>query len=269
MTSHIFLALGMWKETVDANIAAIAAVDRARKGTNPLRCGHYPSWLEYAYLQLGQNDKARAAVVSCRGAFESAATMDHAGMSMDPDSSLIGSFANMRLRYLIDSGDWKGEAAGWSAPQTAGPGARFDFAFAQAMREITQHGDAARQSLTELEAAAREVKDIETKRSDADPSYRVRPDVLLAEARGLWAEQENDLATAEKLLRQAISLEETLPVAFGPPTIDKPSHELLGEFLLRHNRKDEARAEFEKALARTPGRRLSEQGLKVASGTGP
>jgi len=30
MTSHIFLALGMWKETVDANIAAIAAVRRIK-----------------------------------------------------------------------------------------------------------------------------------------------------------------------------------------------------------------------------------------------
>jgi len=63
-------------------------------------------------------------------------------------------------------------------------------------------------------------------------------------------------------LLQAVSLEDKLPIAFGPPTIDKPSHELLGEFLLRRSRKDEAHAEFEKAVARTPGRRLTEQGFE-------
>ena len=257
MTSHIFLALGMWQETVGANIAAIAAVDRARKGTGPLRCGHYPSWLAYAYLQLGQMDKARAAVVSCRAALESETAMDHPGHSMDPDNSLSGSFVNMQLRYLLDSGDWKGEIAGLPLPKTAGPGARLDFAFARAMSELRQnHGGAARQALAELETAAREVRDLETKRGDADPSYRVRPDILVLEAQALLGEQENDLSGAEKLLRQAVGLEETLPIAFGPPTIDKPTHELLGEFLLRRGRKDVAHAEFERALARTPGRRL-------------
>src|SRR5262249_27414781 len=123
---------------------------------------------------------------------------------------------------------------------------------------------AARQSLAELEGIAREVKDTETKAADPDPTYRVRPEIVILEARALMAEQENDLAGAEKLLRQAVALEETLPIAFGPPTIDKPTQELLGEFLLRRGRKDEARLEFEKALARTPGRRLPLAGLSAS-----
>ena len=268
MTSHIFLALGMWPESVDANIAAIAAVDRQRKaeGKEPLCCGHYPSWLGYAYLQLGQMDKAKSALALCRSALESEAATDHPGHSLDPDESLSGSFANMRLRYLLDTGDWTGEVAGWPLPKTAGPGARLDFAFAQAMGEVAQgHLEAARQDLGELEAVGREVADFETKRANPDPSYRLRPGIFLLEARALLAEHEGDLAGAEKLLRQAVGLEETLPIAFGPPTIDKPTHELIGEFLLRHGRKDEARAEFEKALTRTPGRRLAEQGFAATS----
>jgi len=66
-------------------------------------------------------------------------------------------------------------------------------------------------------------------------------------------------------LLQAVSLEEKLPIDFGPPTIDKPTHELLGEFLLRRDRKDAAHAEFEKAVARTPGRRLTVQGFEATS----
>ncbi|HEY6244228.1 MAG TPA: hypothetical protein VIX17_09790 [Pyrinomonadaceae bacterium] len=262
MTSHIFLALGMWKETVDANIAAIAAANRQRQGRSPIRCGHYPSWLGYAYLQLGQLDKAKVALSACRAALESQTTMDHNSHSMDPDTSLTGSFANMLLRYQIDGGDGSGEISEWTLPRTAGSGARLDFVFARLMNEVSQKNvAAARQSLTELEATAREAKDALTKANDPDPTYRVRPDIVLLEARALIAEQENDLAGAEKLLRQAVALEETLPIAFGPPTIDKPTYELLGEFLLRRGRKDEARAAFQRALARTPGRRLPLAGL--------
>src|SRR5260370_15270738 len=85
MTSHIFLALGMWPEVVEANIAAIADVDRVRKaaGKGPSGCGHYPSWLGYGYLQLGQMNKARSPVASCRAAVESQAALASPGMSMD------------------------------------------------------------------------------------------------------------------------------------------------------------------------------------------
>jgi tetratricopeptide (TPR) repeat protein len=270
MTSHIFLALGMWPEVVQANIAAIADVDRVRKaaGKGVVGCGHYPSWLGYAYLQLGQMDKAKSAVALCRTALESEAAMDHPGMSMDPDASLTGAFANMRLRYLLDTGDWTGEIAGWTLPKTANPGARLDFAFARAMGEIKQgHRAAARQALVELEAVGREVIDIKTKSGDSDPSYRVRPEIFLFEAQALLAEQEGDFAGAQRLLLQAVGLEDKLPIAFGPPTIDKPTHELLGEFLLRRGRKDEAHAEFAKAVARTPGRRLPEQGFAATAGS--
>ena len=268
MTSHIFLALGMWPEVVHSNIAAIAALDRVRKSTGkgPARCGHYPSWLGYGYLQLGQLEKARSTVAACRASVESQAAMDHAGMSMDPDSSPLSSFANMRLRYLLDTGDWTGEIAGWTVPKSAGAGARLDFAFARAIGEITQgRRDVARQAISDLEAVGREVADIKTKSADPDPSYRVRPEIFLLQARALLAEQEGDFAGAERLMLQAVGLEDKLPIAFGPPTIDKPSHELLGEFLLRRGRKDEAHAEFEKAVARTPGRRLTEQGFVATS----
>jgi tetratricopeptide (TPR) repeat protein len=268
MTSHIFLALGMWPETVDANIAAIADVDREfkSKGKTAPGCGHYPSWLGYAYLQLGQMDKAKGALGSCRTTFAAQATMAHPGHSMDPDDSLAGSFADMRLRYLLDSGDWSGEIAGWTLPNTAGAGARLDFAFARVMSEIMQrHGPAAREALTMLESVGREATDIETKRGDPDPTYRMRPEIFILEARGLLTEQDGDFASAEKLLRQAVGMEEKLPIAFGPPTIDKPTHELLGEFLLRRGRKDEAHSEFEKALARTPGRRLAAQGFDATA----
>jgi hypothetical protein len=151
--------------------------------------------------------------------------------------------------------------------QTAGVGARLDFAFAKVLREIELSKPAeVQQALAELEAVSREVAELETKRANPDPSYRLRPAIFLLEARSLFAEHEGDLVSAEKFAREAVAIEETLPIAFGPPTVDKPTHEFLGEFLFRRGRKDEARAEFANALARTPGRRRSQQGLAAAAG---
>lgn len=272
MTSHIFLALGMWPATVDANLAAMAAMNRARKskGEEPLHCGHYESFLDYAYLQLGQVDNARNTLSTCRTTVETQGATEHPSHSIDPDDSLSGSYANLRLRYLLDTGEWSGEVAGWQLPKTAGPGAHLDFAFAHALGEIAQgHIVAAQESLREFEAVARAVIDIETKRGDSNPTYRVRPKIMLLETRGLLAEKEKDFAGAEKCLREAVTLEETLPIAFGPPTIDKPTHELLGEFLQRRERTSEAHAEFERAFARTPGRRIAKRGFDATSAPHP
>jgi tetratricopeptide (TPR) repeat protein len=268
MTAHIFLALGMWSDTVDANIAAIAAVNRLRRsaGKDPIGCGHYPSWLGYAYLQLGQMEKAKDALAVCRASMEKTAALEKPMQSMDPDDSTMSSFANMRLHYLIDTGNWNDAVVNGPLPTSMGQGALLDFAFARAMGEVMQgHVAAARDALGELESVASKVIDVERKRGDADPSYRVRPEIFLLEVRGVLAEQEKDLVGAEKLLRQAVTVEESLPIAFGPPTIDKPTNELLGEFLLRRGRTDEAHKEFEKALAQTPGRRLSARGFAATA----
>lgn len=268
MTSHIFLALGMWTETIDANVAAIAAVNRARAavGKKPVGCGHYASWLEYAYLQLGNVESAKNTLLACRATMQAALPLDHTAHSMDPDDSVIGSFANMRLRYLLETADWSGEVAAWSVPPNAGPGARLDFAFARALAEIAQgHIPVARNAMAELETVSHSVVAWETKQNDPDPTDRVRPVIILDEAQALMAEQEHHPANAEKLLRQAVALETALPTAFGPPTIDLPTHQLLGEFLLRHGQRTEARTEFAKALAAAPKRRLAEKGLQTAS----
>ncbi|MGE0815008.1 MAG: hypothetical protein AB7O28_04300 [Vicinamibacterales bacterium] len=263
MTSHIFLALGMWQQTVDANLAANAAVKRMR-GADP-GCGHYPTWLGYAYLQLGQVDLARQALAGCDA--RAASSPDAAPvMSMDPDNSRAGSLANMRLRYLVDTADWTGEAAGMALPPNAGPGARLDFAFADGLRAIgLKDAAGARQALQRLDAAARDVVALETRRADPDPTYRVRPDIFVLEIQGLLAELEGDAGAARAKLAEAAGKEQTLPIAFGPPTIDKPTLELFGEFLLRQGSPGEARTAFERALARTPGRRLALHGLETAA----
>ena len=52
---------------------------------------------------------------------------------------------------------------------------------------------------------------------------------------------------------------------FGPPVLQKPSAELLGEELLAAGRKAEAADAFRAALAAAPNRRLSVRGLAGAT----
>jgi tetratricopeptide (TPR) repeat protein len=63
MISHIYVALGLWEESVEANVKAVevSAERRERKalGVDALNY-HALHWLEYSYLQLGRFEDARA-----------------------------------------------------------------------------------------------------------------------------------------------------------------------------------------------------------------
>jgi Tfp pilus assembly protein PilF len=56
-----------------------------------------------------------------------------------------------------------------------------------------------------------------------------------------------------------------MQVEVGPPTLLKPTHELLGETLLKAGRAKEAQAEFRRALTLAPKRSRSLLGLMRAS----
>jgi tetratricopeptide (TPR) repeat protein len=68
-----------------------------------------------------------------------------------------------------------------------------------------------------------------------------------------------------ELLRKAVQIQETMPLAYGPPSPVKPPHELLGEVLLELGYHDEASTVFDKALAFAPRRALSLLGAARAA----
>src|SRR5206468_9708496 len=63
MPSHIFTRLGMWKESIESNLAsaktAQAWIARTHPGATAFDALHAMDYLEYAYLQTGQDAKAR------------------------------------------------------------------------------------------------------------------------------------------------------------------------------------------------------------------
>lgn len=262
MTSHIFVALGMWDDVVHANEVASDVINqgRAKRNLPPAMCGHYKFWLEYGYLQQGRIQSARGVLEGCEKQAERSKP-GAGGASLDPDSSALGSFAQMRARYLIDTEDWKGDMASMEAPEGARPQVRAAFAFASGYAAV-HRGDAkaATDALAQLKSARMELKS----ELEKDPQERNRMAILESQLQAMVTAAAGDLPAALKIVRDIAPTEDAMPFEFGPPFVDKPSYELLGELLLRAEKPADAKAAFQTALKRTPERTSSLVGLSKA-----
>ena len=268
MCSHIFMALGMWDEVVQANVAAMSVVNRQRAaaGKHPGHCGHYNYWLEYGYLEQGRFGEAEKVVAGCRAEAAEAGMAARARGTVDPDNASVSSFAVMRNRYIIDTGRWNGEVAGWSVDLGGAQMPEFSYVFGTGFA-AAELGDvaAARKSLASLGQLLAQLPalfDHEGLSAD-DPDRRV-PEIQKAqiEAVTLSAEGHGDQALA--ILQQAVASGKDLPYAFGPPYPGNPSEELLGELLLKANKAPQAREAFAASLKRAPRRAESLLGLARA-----
>jgi Tfp pilus assembly protein PilF len=86
-------------------------------------------------------------------------------------------------------------------------------------------------------------------------------EVLQLQLDGLLKLARRDSAGGLSSLRRAATIEDTMPMAFGPPEYVKPSHELLGEQLLALGQPGPAKQAFQRALALAPRRLRSILGL--------
>ena len=264
MCSHIFVAMGMWDDVVAANEAAVKITGmNAAPNRPPATCGHYPFWLTYGYLQQGRHDAAKEMVKKCHAAAAAAS------------SPAWGAFIAMRGRYLIDTEEWSGDVAALAASPGL-PAAIFTEQFVNAYGAI-RRGDlgAARRALEQMQAARHTIEHgsgagantampgMNMPAQDASSAGRVK--ILHDEIVALIRHREGATREAVDLLRAAAALEETLPFEFGPPFIDKPAYELLGDVLLESGQAQDARAAFEKALSRTPERTAALVGLMKAA----
>jgi tetratricopeptide (TPR) repeat protein len=243
MTSHIFVALGMWDDVVAANEQA-TTVEARHAGRSPLGCRHYHEWLEYGYLQQGRPHEAARLVRECQ--------WDAERLRGAP-----GSLERMRAIYLVDTRDWEGPIAMLTRDTATVPdGAKSVRDFADALRAIRRGDRPTAQILLDRMASRRErLKGYETGNVGV-MEHMLRAEFALADTRG-------DEALAE--VDRAVRLEESLPFEYGPPATYKPPLELKGEILLSLDRWGEAVRAFDQALRRTPERALTLLGLARAS----
>lgn len=233
MTTHIFLAMGMWDEVVSQNEIAAALT-----GWGP---GHYTSWLLYGQLQQGRYDAAKAQL-------ERAYQVVEQRGGRRGEAALVG----MRAHYVVNTERWNDPALDWPL-STAGAAEVVD-AFVRGLGAYRK-GD--RALLRRQLAATGEARS----RLDGPRALSILETAL----RGLAQLADGDTTAGLRTLRGAAEQEDRLPVEFGPPDVVKPSHELLGEVLLALGRPAEAQVEFQRALALAPKRARSLLGLARAA----
>jgi tetratricopeptide (TPR) repeat protein len=243
MTTHIFLAMGLWDDVVAQNEIAV--------GLTAAVPGHYASWLLYGLLQQGRYGAAAQLFGRARE------NLSGGGLREQQDV-LVG----MRAHYLLNSEDWRGPVFSWRPD----PGRLSTLA--QLTLEFTDGAIAFRRldapALTRSASeAARLVSALEADRGRGDPRTRAGQ-VLARELGAMQLFLSDNREAAVRVLREATAIEDSMPMEFGPPAIVEPSHELLGTMLLEM-RPAEARAEFERALVLAPGRSRALIGLARAA----
>jgi tetratricopeptide (TPR) repeat protein len=185
---------------------------------------------------------------------------------VDPDDATVSSFVEMRCRYLVDTGRWHDEVAGWKVDMGGALMPELNDAFASGFA-AAQRGDlptANKALATMVELLPQSPAAFDRAGTPPDDPVRSLPQIqkLQLQAAILSAEEHGDQAVA--MVRRAVAIGGELPYAFGPPSPEKPSYEFLGELLLKEHRNSPARAAFEASLQRAPQRTESLLGLARA-----
>ena len=90
-------------------------------------------------------------------------------------------------------------------------------------------------------------------------------DIWALELSAVIEADRQDYDKAIQTMKQAVALEEALPPPSGPTAVLKPTHELLGEILLKASRPKESAEQFALALQRHPKRTRSVLGAARAA----
>jgi hypothetical protein len=250
MPSHIFTRVGYWQESIDSNIAA-ARVARADKDNHDQL--HAMDYEVYAYLQLGQDARAKAVI-------DEMTTVS--GFS---ESFLAGPFALAAspARYAVERGDWKGASALAVRPSPLPFVAAISW-YAKALG-AARSGDteAAQADVDQLVALRDQLRE----KKDAYWSGQVDIQVRVATAWTQFALGHQDEAL--KTLADAADAEdrtEKHPVTPGPLA---PARELYGVMLLEHGNAAEALVAFEATMHKEPNRLNAVLGAaRAAEGSG-
>jgi tetratricopeptide (TPR) repeat protein len=247
MPGHIFSRLGMWQEDIDSNVGSVVASHAAegRKQSGAMDQFHSDDFLVYAYLQAGQEARAKAVLD------DSAAAMAHfEKMSEMGDHYMTGMFPYYRTKlpiiYYMELRDWK-TVAGLQSVADAPPESQTLTVWARAVA-AGHLGDAqqAHASLADYDVLMAKIKKGRHAYFADSTASRIERGEMLA-----WvALAENNAADALTHMRDAADLQDKV----GQGEVDIPAREMLADILLELKRPQEALVEYQKALVQSPNR---------------
>jgi tetratricopeptide (TPR) repeat protein len=247
MPGHIFARLGMWQEDIDSNVGSVAAshAAEARKQSGAMDQFHSDDFLLYAYLQSGQDAKARAVL------HDSAAAIAHfESMSDMGEHYMVGMFPYYRTKlpifFDLEMRDWNAAAA-IDAIAGAPPETQTLTFWARTVAAGHLHQPRqARDNLVAYDALIEKIKQGRHAYFADSTGARITRGEMLA-----WiAFAEGKSADAVKLMQDSADLQDKV----GQGEVDIPAREMLADILLELKRPQEALVEYKKALILSPNR---------------
>ena len=246
MPSHIYSMVGLWEESIASNASALAIQPDYY---------HAADFSVYAYLQLAQDDKAKALTE------KSIATADRG------DRPIV--FANftaknaMPARYVLERADWAGAAALPLKPS--------QYPQADSLTRFTRGLGMAHSG--DLAGAKGEIEAIKALRAALEKSnlsyWADRSEEQILAISSWIALKEGARDQATKFMRAAADGEDGSIKNVAMENRLYPFRELLGELLLEMGQPDDALKEFETALRQTPNRYRALLGMaRAANGVG-
>ena len=245
MPSHIFTRLGLWDESIHANLAAREAAHRQGDAGEEL---HAMDYLMYAHLQRGRDTDAAELIQQLK----KMPKLD------ESDFKIAYASTAMPVRYAVERRKWN-ESAAIVLQVGAPPEVAAIAVWARGLGLVRSGRSQAGRELSQLRQLRTQL------RASGNDYWATQTDILVREL-GAWSAQANHRSEeAVTLMRQAADDEdaiEKLPVTPGPIV---PAREQLGDLLLEQHQPGLALMEFKAALVNAPGRRGAIQGAARAA----
>jgi tetratricopeptide (TPR) repeat protein len=247
MPGHIFARLGMWQADIDSNAASVAASHAAesRHQSGAMDQFHSDDFLLYAYLQSGQDARAKAVLT------DSAAVLTHfEAMPAMGDHYMTGMFPYYRSKfpifYHLEMRDWKSALA--LAPVAGAPPETQTLThWARAIAAGHLHqAQAAQAALADYESLMEQVK----KGRHAYYADSTGAQIERGEMLGWIAFAEGNSAKGFEHMRAAADLQDKV----GQGEVDIPAREMLADMLLESAQPQQALTEYVQALRLSPNR---------------
>jgi tetratricopeptide (TPR) repeat protein len=247
MPGHIYARLGMWPQDIEANLGSVnaAKASQAKYGSGIMDEPHSYDFLLYAYLQSGQDDRAKWVLEQTQQLLGQIDTMP--AMGGHRMSAMVPYYrSKFAVFYALETRDWK-SAAGLEPPAGSPP----DVATLAIWARAIAHGHLRQSAEAKADLA----------RYDAlMDEIRKGKNSFLAEGTGVKIEQDEVMGWAafadgkqdEALKHMAAAAD--LQDKVGQGEVDIPAREMLADMLLESHQPRQALVEYEVALKLSPNR---------------
>ena len=247
MPGHIYARLGMWRQDIASQLGSLAAAEaaEARGLSGIMDEPHSFDFLLYAYLQSGQDARAKSVLEQNATALKAIASMPDMG-----SGRMAGMIPYYRTKlpafYALEMRDWKSAAA---LEPVAGspPEISMLVYWARVMADgRLRNAGQAQAGLARYDALLAEVK----KGKHAYTVEGTGPKIERGEMLAWTAFAEGNQSEALANMRTAADLQDKV----GQGEVDIPAREMLADMLLEFSHPKQALAEYEVALKLSPNR---------------